>query len=311
MRPFHDGQTRFSKLAFAVVFVAMLLGLQAHAVTINWTPVGNPGAANDVADGDSKTPGVQHYGWVNYNYNIDKYDVTNAQYVEFLNSKDPNGANTLGLYSTYMTSQIPFGGIDYNANADPGAKYSAKSGDENHPVDFLSLFSTLRFANWLNNGGTSSSDTESGAYTLLGGTPTPSNAFTITRTPGATIFLPSEDEWYKSAFYDPRTTAQGGPPSDSHYWLYGTSSNDPPVFSNPSPLANHANYLDFVRVFTNVAHIRGRRARRVRLTWRATSGNSMNLRSAPITESEAAIFSQLPKASCRHFGLMATHHLRF
>ena len=31
---------------------------------------------------------------------------------------------------------------------------------------------------------------------------------------GATVFLPSESEWYKAAYYDPRTTAQGGPPSD-------------------------------------------------------------------------------------------------
>ena len=53
-------------------------------------------------------------------------------------------------------------------------------------------YDTLRFANWMNNG-QDKSDTESGAYTLLGGTPVPANASIITRNPTARIFLPSED----------------------------------------------------------------------------------------------------------------------
>ena len=43
-------------------------------------------------------------------YRISKYDVTNAQYVEFLNAKDPTGANTLGLYSSFMTSDANIAG---------------------------------------------------------------------------------------------------------------------------------------------------------------------------------------------------------
>jgi formylglycine-generating enzyme required for sulfatase activity len=59
----------------------------ARGVTIDWTPVGNPGNTNDPADGDSFTSGIQNFGAVPYAYNIDKYDVTTSQYVEFLNAK--------------------------------------------------------------------------------------------------------------------------------------------------------------------------------------------------------------------------------
>ncbi len=130
------------------------------------------------------------------------------------------------------------------------------SGDGNHPVNYVTWYDTLRFANWLNNG-QGTGDTESGAYILQGGTPTPSNANTITRETGATIFLPSEDEWYKAAYYDPRTTAQGGPPSDSHYWLHGTSSSSTPNASGPTATPNSANYNNVVGNLTNVGAYSG------------------------------------------------------
>ncbi len=221
---------------------------QAVGVTINWVPVGNADNAGDVQLGGT-------FGAVAYDYSIDKYDVTNSQYVEFLNAKDPNGTSPLQLYNSNM-SNPSYGGIAYNSGADSGSKYSVMSGDGNHPVNYVTWFDTLRFANWLNNG-QGNGDTESGAYSLQGGTPTPTNANSITREAGATIFLPSEDEWYKAAYYDPRTTAQGGPPSDSHYWQYGTSSNTAPTASSPTALANHANYSTAVGNLTDVGAYSG------------------------------------------------------
>ncbi len=76
--------------------------------------------------------------------------------------------------------------------------------------------------------------TETGAYTLLGGTPTPSNGDTITRNAGATVFLPSENEWYKAAYYNPTT---------SSYYQYPTSSNIPPMGSDPTSAPNSANIV--------------------------------------------------------------------
>jgi sulfatase modifying factor 1 len=205
----------------------------ASAVTIAWTPVGNPGNAADPSTG---------FGAVGYSYNIGTYDVTNSQYVEFLNAKDATGTSPLQLYNSTMSNPT-YGGINYSAGNANGSKYSVMSGDGNHPVNAVTFYDTLRFANWLNNGGQTNSDTESGAYILQGGTPTPSNAATITRQSGAHIVLPTENEWYKAAYYDPRTMAQGGPPSDSHYWLYPTSSNTAPTSSFPTATPNSANIL--------------------------------------------------------------------
>src|SRR6185295_16310335 len=101
-----------------------------------------------------------------------------------------------GLYNTSMGSGSEFGGITRSGSSG-SYTYSAIAGRENMPVNFVSCFDAIRFANWMNNG-QGSGDTESGAYTLLGGTATPSNGFTVTRNAGATTFLTTEDEWYKA-----------------------------------------------------------------------------------------------------------------
>jgi len=80
-----------------VILLCAVTALTANAsgVTMSWSPVGNPGNANDPATGNV-------FGGVDYNYNIGKYDVTTTQYVEFLNAKDATGANTLFLYNIGM-----------------------------------------------------------------------------------------------------------------------------------------------------------------------------------------------------------------
>ena len=129
-----------------------------------WRPVGNPDNAADPATG---------HGTVDYSYNIGTYDVTVSQYVAFLNSNDPTGADPLGLYSTNMSSLAYDGGVSYSSGGAVGSKYSVLSGDASHPINFATFYDALRFTNWLNNGQTPGS-AETGAYTLLGGTPTPS-----------------------------------------------------------------------------------------------------------------------------------------
>ena len=212
----------------------------AQAVTMNWSAVGNAVNANDPATGNL-------YGGVGYNYNIGTYDVTNNQYIEFLNAKDPTAANTLGLWNTNM-GKVSLGGIrifDFNP---PGSKYGLISGDRgDYPVNYETWYDAVRFANWMNNGQGNGS-TETGAYTLLGGTATPSNGASITRNAGATIFLPSESEWYKAAYNNP-----GG----STYNLYPTSSSLVPTASAPTGLANHVNYNNAVGNFTDVGAYTG------------------------------------------------------
>jgi sulfatase modifying factor 1 len=127
-----------------------------------------------------------------------------------------------------------YGGINYNSAAASGSKYSVISGDGNNPVNYVTFYDTLRFANWLDNGQVAGM-TETGAYTLLGGTPTPSNGNSITRNAGATIFLPSDNEWYKAAYYNPAT---------SSYYGYPFSSNTVPTSAMPGSTPNTGNFYD-------------------------------------------------------------------
>jgi formylglycine-generating enzyme len=220
------------------VAVALPLTALADSITMAWTPVGNPGNAAD----------SNGYGAVGYSYNIGTYDVTVGQYVEFLNAKDATGANTLGIYNANMSdTTFGGGGVSYDSAAASGNKYGVISGDGDQPINNVTFYDTLRFANWMNNGQGNGS-TETGAYTLLGGTPTPSNANSITRDANATVFLPSEDEWYKAAYYNP---------SGNSYYSYPTSSDAAPTASGPTAAPNSANYNGAVTNVTNVGAYSG------------------------------------------------------
>jgi Asp-tRNA(Asn)/Glu-tRNA(Gln) amidotransferase A subunit family amidase len=69
------------------------------------------------------------------------------------------------------------------------------------------------------NGAGSSSDTEDGAYTLVGGQTT---GTAPARNNGATFYIPTEDQWYKAAYYKGGGTTAG-------YWDYATRSDTPPT----------------------------------------------------------------------------------
>jgi formylglycine-generating enzyme required for sulfatase activity len=152
--------------------------------------------------------------------------VTNAQYAEFLNAKA--ATDPLALYNTSMGSGL--GGITRTGSSG-SYSYSAIAGREDMPVNYVSFYDALRFGNWLNNG-QGTGDTETGAYTLLGDTATPSNGTAVTRNAGASIFLPSEDEWYKAGYYNSVTTS---------YFDYPAGSDAQTACSTPTATPNHAN----------------------------------------------------------------------
>ena len=136
------------------------------------------------------------YGAVGYVYNIGKYEVSNAEYTEFLNAVDAHGSDPYDLYNGSMGSG--YGGITFAPANPDGSKYAVRPGRGNMPVNFVSFWDACRFANWLHNG-QGSGDTETGAYTLNGVTNPPNQ--TITRNPGWQWAVTSEDEWYKAAYH--------------------------------------------------------------------------------------------------------------
>ena len=174
------------------------LAALAGPITIDTVPVGDAGNANDPATGNL-------YGGVSYDYRIGTTEVTNAQYVAFLNEKAKS--DPLGLYNTSMGSDVR-GGIS-RTGVSGSFSYATKTSMADKPVNYVSWYDAIRFANWVNNG-QGAADTENGAYTLLGGTATPSNGPNIPRNGDALWFVPSENEWYKAAYYQPADQAGRG-----------------------------------------------------------------------------------------------------
>jgi formylglycine-generating enzyme required for sulfatase activity len=87
------------------------------------------------------------------------------------------------------------------------------------PVNYVSWFDAARVSNWLMNGATGTSSTETGAYTLVGGQ---TSGTAPAKNPGATFYIPTEDQWYKAAYYKGGGTNAG-------YWDYATQSNSAPT----------------------------------------------------------------------------------
>ena len=204
----------------------------ALAVSIEWVTVGDPGNPCD-----QKVSGC--HGAVSYSYGISKHEVTNAEYAEFLDAKAHS--DPLALYNTEMQP------THITRSGSPGSyTYSPVAGRERMPVTYVSFYDALRFANWMHNG-QGNGDTETGAYTLLGGTPNPINE-PLTRTSGATIFVPTDAEWYKAAFYD---TGSGA------YFDYPAGTDTGIVCSTPGTTPNTANCGMAVGDYTAVGSYTG------------------------------------------------------
>ncbi len=201
----------------------LALATAAHAqmlVSIDTVTVGDAGNSADTSG----------YGAVGYEYRIGKYEVTISQYNTFLNSvaSVTSASYIVDLWNPSMQTDLNIAGISrtgsgtvldpyrYSVIGPSGVTPAGASSPGNRPIAYASWFGAARFANWVNNGATNGATTETGAYTLNGAT----NGI-ITKNAGAAWYLPSEDEWYKAAYYK-----AGGP--NAGYWSYPTQSDTTP-----------------------------------------------------------------------------------
>jgi formylglycine-generating enzyme required for sulfatase activity len=213
-----------------VVLAGVLMlanGIAQADVNMAFVTVGNPGNAADPSTG---------YGAVPYTYQMGKYDVTLGQYTTFLNAVAQT--DTYGLYGSGMSTN--YSNIKITQSGNSGSySYSVTGSDPqaaNCPVFDVTWGDAARFCNWLQNnqptGAEGPGTTETGAYTLNGATSRPA-LMAITRNAGAVDFIPSEDEWYKAAYYNP---------SNASYWLYPTQSNTAPSHRLSATGTNNANF---------------------------------------------------------------------
>ena len=215
---------------FGVAALVVALAGSTHAITIDWVTVGDAGNAADTAPAG--------YGAVSEAFQIMKYEWTNQQYVDFLNSV----ATVSDPYALYQP--VGQGGDARCGVIRSGAlgsyTYAVKANMGDKPVNAVSWFDAARVCNWLQNGATGTSSTETGAYTLNGATTGAAKPLNL----GATYSLPTENQWYKAAYYKSGGTNAG-------YWNYATQSDTIPgtvtatvtgVGSRPAGTGNFANF---------------------------------------------------------------------
>jgi formylglycine-generating enzyme len=171
--------------------LADVFGSGANSFAIDFVSIGNPGNPADTSG--SPNPA----GAVAYSYRMGKYEISEQM-------------------------------ID-KANAEVALGITKDARGPDKPATSVDWFEAAKFVNWLN---TSTGHTPAYKFVEVPGrTPTfqfalwepsdagynPANRF---RNSLATYFLPSADEWYKAAFYDPVAGV---------YWDYPIGSNSPPL----------------------------------------------------------------------------------
>lgn len=174
----------------------------------------------------------QQVGAVKYKFGVAQLEVTVSQYVAFLNTVDPKGTNRHKLWSgdESGTAWPRFGQIDFSASVGKGRHYSLAAPEwADKPYGFANFLRSARFANSLYNGKVLakkassengfryvtykvrlSRNTERGMYDM--------SERAMTRSKKSGFVITSQDEWIKSAYYDP---SGGGTFS---YWKYPTNA---------------------------------------------------------------------------------------
>lgn len=183
-----------SGVTFTMRAMADTFGSGANEFEIEFVTIGDPGNAPDTTG--SPNPA----GSVATKYRIGKYEISEQMI---------NVANTLG-----------------------GLGITGDLRGSNKPAGSVSWNEAARFINWLN---VSSGSTPAYKFSIQPGEPGYSandaiqvwtssdagyNPTNLYRNSQARYFLPSVDEWYKAAYYDPASGV---------YFDYPTGSNSPPI----------------------------------------------------------------------------------
>lgn len=157
---------------FLLCFCFPALADIVYGINIDFIAIGGSGNTVDPATGSL-------YGSVDYNYRIGKYEITNAQWNAFTAAAGvPTGNPSNAYYQTaYFTSA-------------------------QQPTNNVSWYEAAQFCNYLTSGNKSL-----GAYQLgTNGDITVNRAAAVSAY-GTTYVIPTENEWYKAAYYK---SASGG-----------------------------------------------------------------------------------------------------
>jgi len=200
-------------IMLAATAAADTFGTGGNLFTLDFVPIGDAGNTADT------TGAPNPCGKVDYAYRIGTYEVTIDQFTKAYNAD----------------SGIGDGDEDYWN--DGGGSYGTGA-----PATYVSWHEAAKFCNWLTTG-----DADLGYYSTGGSyDDTPAHGLShkeYADVNGLTYFIPTEDEWYKAAYY------KGGG-TDAGYWDYPTqhdTTSSPPIDGIDS--SDDTNPGDFDAVF--------------------------------------------------------------
>ena len=189
---------RKMKRTILVVAIGVLLGAAnvasatiVQGIDIDFVTIGNAGNPGDTR-AEANPPGC---GTVDYVYQLGKYEITNGQWDDFVTAAGAPTGNPSDAYddSAYWTG-------------------------DNIPTNEVSWYEAAQFCNYLTSG-----DKSQGAYRFSGNNSNPGDFEGIDRdsavsTYGIVYVIPTEDEWYKAAYY-----------TSSGYSTYANGTDTAPI----------------------------------------------------------------------------------
>lgn len=194
------------------------------------------------------------FGQVDTVYRIARSEVTTEQWLEFLNAfagtREREWFTQPENYDYWFIGMGPQGWGAFRRRNPDGPGYQWYQYDlpwaGRVPVIEISLKSAMMYCNWLHNG------RQQGNWnSLVDGVYDVSQLFPVGspfqrplhRRIGAKFWIPSADEWVKSAHYDPNTDGNG----HGGYWEYAARTNTPVVYAPPYEGGEaNAGFRDFV-----------------------------------------------------------------
>jgi sulfatase modifying factor 1 len=144
------------------------------------------------------------YGAVGYTYQISKYEVTIAQ---------------------MQASGVGSGNENYYNTGD-------RTVGPNAPAVYVSLYEAMKYCNWLTTG-----NINLGAYVFSGGNYQSTDRASAVSTYGTVYALPTEDEWYKAAYFKPDA---------SGYSLYANGTDTVPTWGTAAGWNYYDDDIGFV-----------------------------------------------------------------
>ena len=189
----------YSTILIAVAICGTAIASIASAdiirgIEIDFVTIGNPGNPGDTRTGYPHSAAPYGCGAVGYEYQIGKYEVTNAQWDAFVSAAGAPTGNEIGYSNPAYFSSVQ------------------------QPTNNVSWYEAAQFCNYLTSG-----DKSQGAYQFSGDNTNPGDFLGINRNSAVSAYgiayvIPTEDEWYKVAYY-----------TGSDYSTYANGTDTAPI----------------------------------------------------------------------------------